>query len=305
MDFLERVLANDFSASAKTLDSFDPVARWKAKAFEPVRRAIHNQKPPINRYSYSETACFKHQNPFVSKILKALRESRLKGYSLHCGKAFSTHYAGPDLCFEEESSEEIFEIRNKEQGFRLQFRVVGKTALGPALHVLFLIREPNQQGSFFAIKRMLVDDLWARVLVPAGFAFLYGRAVWSDNSELRHACPRSKDWRELLCYVGLDEHLEPILIQGLRLLYYRLGFIQMCVLEQGMDPEYVALLSKSAAQKIKESVGACGWSELTQFRLSNARNWKKTVSEREARLGRRELENRIAAKRAKLSQKTF
>jgi hypothetical protein len=72
-----------------------------------------------------------------------------------------------------------------------------------------------------------------------------------------------------------------------------------------MDPEYVALLSKSAAQKIKESVGACGWSELTQFRLSNARNWKKTVSEREARLGRRELENRIAAKRAKLSQKTF
>jgi len=305
MDFLERVLANDFRASAKTLNTFDPLAREKAKAFEPVRRAIHNQKPPISRYSYSETACLKHENPFVSKTLKALRESRLEGYSLHSGKAFSTHYAGPDLCFEEEVSEEVFEIRNKDQGFRLQFRIVEKTALGPALHVLFLIRETNQQGSFFAIKRMLVDELWAKVLEPAGFAFLYGKAVWSENSEIRNACPRSKDWRELLCYVGLDEHLEPILIQGLRLLYYRLGFIQMCVLEQGIDPEYVALLSKSAAQKIKEPVGDAAWNELTSLSLTNAKAWKQTVSEREASIGHQELEKRIAAKRAALSQRTL
>jgi hypothetical protein len=171
--------------------------------------------------------------------------------------------------------------------------------------VLFLIRETNQQGSFFAIKRMLVDELWAKVLEPAGFAFLYGKAVWSENSEIRNACPRSKDWRELLCYVGLDEHLEPILIQGLRLLYYRLGFIQMCVLEQGIDPEYVALLSKSAAQKIKEPVGDAAWNELTSLSLTNAKAWKQTVSEREASIGHQELEKRIAAKRAALSQRTL
>lgn len=304
MDFLERVLANDFSASAKTLDSFDPVARWKAKAFEPVRRAIHNQKPPINRYSYSETACFKHQNLLVSKILKALRESRLKGYSLHCGKAFSVRYTGSDLSYEEEVFEEVFEIKHKNQGFRLQFRIVEKTAFGPALHILFLIRETSKQGSFFAIKRMLVGELWKQVLEPAGYAFLFGRAVWSANSEIRHACPKSKDWRGLVHYAGLEEDLSPILIPGLRLFYYRLGFVQLGLLEQGMGPEYVALLSDLVEQRCEESAGAHRWRELTRFSLKSAKSWRATVSLREACLDPEELERRVAEKRAALSKKT-
>jgi hypothetical protein len=303
MDFLERVLANDFSANAKTLNTFDPIAREKARAFEPTRRAIHNLSPPIARYGFSEECCRKHQNPFVSKILKALRKSGLEGYSLHCGKAFSTRYSGPNLSLVEEASEEIFETRNTGQGFRLQFRIVEETAFGPCLHVLFLIREKNEQGSFFAVKRMLVAELWKRVLEPAGFAFLYGRAVWSGNSEIRHSCPRSKDWREVLCYVGLDKALQPILIPGLRLFYYRLGFVQMDPLGQGIPSEYVALLSEATEQKIRDSVGVGGWNELTRFDLSNARSWKERVSEREALLGHEELENRIAAESARLSQK--
>lgn len=67
MDFLERVLAQDFSVCAKTLDSFDPIAREKAKAFEPVRRVIHNQKPQVTRYGFSDDVCQKIKILLVQK----------------------------------------------------------------------------------------------------------------------------------------------------------------------------------------------------------------------------------------------
>jgi hypothetical protein len=75
---------------------------------------------------------------------------------------------------------------------RLQFRIVEGAAFGPAIHTLFLIRETAQQGSFHAIKRMLVEELWRKVLEPAGFDFLYGPSVWSENAAIRHASTRSK-----------------------------------------------------------------------------------------------------------------
>jgi hypothetical protein len=282
----------------------DPLGRERSKILEPVRRHLHNQSPVISRFTYSEKACLKHQNPFVAKILKALRKSGIRCYSVHCGKAFSIRYFGPSLQYEEVHSEEVFEIRNKE-GFRLQFRIIEKTAFGPALHILFLIRETSQQGSFFAIKRMLVNEPWEKVFEPMGFAYLFGRAVWSSNSEIRHSGKGCEDWRKVLRYVGLDEDLEPILIPSLRLFYHRLGFIQFSSLQRDVGDDYVALLSRSVAKKIRESSGENVWNELTRFHLSNAKTWRETVSQRESRLSDQEIQKRILAKRVKLTQKSL
>jgi hypothetical protein len=306
MDFLERVLANDFSVCDKTINAFDPLAKERAKAFEPVRRAIHNQAPTIIRYGFSDASSHKHQNPIVSKILKTLTRSGLDGYSLHCGNAFKILYTGPSLSHEEESSEEVYELRNKKEGFRLQFRIIEETDFGrPALHVLFLIRETDRQGSFFEIKRMLVEELWRQVLELSGFAFLYGRAIWSSNSEIRYAGLVSKDWRKELSYVGLDDNLEPILIPALRLLYYRLGFVQMGVLDDSFTSEYVALLSSTAANKIKDSIGDVKWQEINRYNHANAKIWSEIVEQRESSLEADELEKRIAAKRSKMSASNF
>ena len=301
MDFLDKIYAQDFSLNARTLNSFDPFARERNKVLEPIRRRIHNASPKINRLSYNEKACLKHSNRLVAEILRQLK--RLEGYTMHCGHAFSVRYAGHELRSEEVAAEEVFEIRNIKSGFRLQFRIIEKTAYGPALHILFLIRETSQQGSFFVIKRMLVDELWEKVFEPMGFAYLFGRAVWSSNSEIRHSAKGSEDWRTVLRYVGLDENLEPILIPSLRLFYHRLGFIQFSSLERDVGDDYVALLSRSVALKIRESSGEHVWNELTRFHLSNAKTWRETVSQRESRLSDQEIQKRILEKRAKLTQK--
>lgn len=303
---MERVLANDFSVCDKTINAFDPLAKERAKAFEPVRRAIHNQSPTITRYGFSEAATQTHQNPFVSKILKTLKRSELEGYSLHCGNAFKILYTGPSLSHEVESSEEVFEIRHKKQGFRLQFRIIEKTAYGPAIHVLFLIRDTSRQGSFYEIKKMLVEELWRHVLEPSGFGFLYGRAVKSQNSEIRkHRTYNRSDWREVLCYAGINEKLEPILIPGIRLFYYRLGFLQMRLFSNEYGPEYVALLSTNAEKIIKDSIGDDSWSEIRRFNVCETRKWREIFAERESILGHDELQRRIEAKRSKMTASNF
>ena len=299
MDLRQRILESNFSISSGLLGGGDPLARERKKVLEPLRREIHNESPPIIRYSYSEKICDNHEYSFVSKILKALKKSGLQNYKLHCGDAFHIHFSGRNLCLNEEISEEVFELRNQEEGFSLQFRIVEKFAF-PAIHVLFLIRDTKKQGSFFAIKRMLIEDLWLKVLVAAGFGLLFGRAVYSNNSEIRHSCARLKDWREVLCYAGLDENLEPILIPGLRLFYYRLGFIQMGLWANSYSPEYVALLSTAAEGIIKKEIGDAVWAEITRFSVSEGRRWRSITDEREAKLIPSELAERIATKKSKM-----
>jgi hypothetical protein len=299
MDLRQRILESNFSISSGLLGGGDPLAKERKKVLEPLRREIHNEAPPIIRYSYSETICDNHENFFVSKILKALKKSGLQHYKLHCGEAYHVHFSGRNLCLKEEISEEVFELRNQKEGFSLQFRIVEEFAF-PAIHALFLIRDTKKQGSFFAIKRMLIDDLWLKVLVAAGFGLLFGRAVYSNNSEIRHSCTRSKDWREILCYAGLDENLEPILIPGLRLFYYRLGFLQMGLISNDYGADYVALLSTNAEKKIKEMCGSNVLDEITCYSQKNAKRWRAIFSKREACLGKDELKTRIATKKSKM-----
>jgi hypothetical protein len=302
MNLRDRILNREYDYLPNPLGLFDPLVQIRAEILEPIRRKLLNESPRISRLSFTEEPCHKHNNFFVLKILKSLSKSRLNDYQLHCGKAIYIRYTGRNLCFEEEFSKEVYELRNKKEGFSLQFRIIEETDFGrPALHVLFLIRETDRQGSFFAIKRMLVEDLWQQVLVPSGFAFLYGRAIWSSNSEIRYAGPSSKDWRKELSYVGLNDKLEPILIPALRLLYYRLGFVQMGVLDDSFTSEYVALLSPAAAKKIKDSIGDVKWQEINRYNHANAKIWSEIVAQRESRLEADELEKRIADKRSKMT----
>jgi hypothetical protein len=301
MNLRERILNREYDYLPNPLELFDPLVQIRAEILEPLRRHLINESPQISRLYFSEESCQKHYNSFVSKIHKSLRNSRLENYKLHCGKAFYTVYTGSNFSSEKEISEDVFEIRNKQDGLKLQFRIIGESVFGSAIHVLFLIRETKHQGSFFEIKRMLVEELWKQVLEVAGFAFLYGRAILSSNSEIRHNCPRANDWRESLCYVGLNDELEPILIPGIRLFYYRLGFVQMRLFSDEFSHEYVALLSASTAKKIKESIGDQTWQEINRYSHANAKIWSEIVVQRESRLEADELEKRITAKRSKMS----
>lgn len=302
MNLRERIINRQYDFLSNPLEIFDPLSQMRAKILEPIRRKLLNESPRISRLSFSEEPCHKHNNFFVSKILKALNKSGLKDYKLHCGRAFYNCYTGRNLCFEEEFSKEVYELRNKKEGFRLQFQIMEGNDFGPFIHTLFLIRETNQQGSFFSIKRMLIEELWKNVLEPAGFFFLVGRAIKSDNSEIRqHHTSGRTDWRENLCYAGLEEDLEPILISGIKLFYHRLGFVPMCCLSKEYGPEYMALLSNTAEKKIKEMCGADTWHEITRHSHKKARIWGKIVAKRESCLEAGELEKRIAAKRAKMT----
>lgn len=284
MDFFQSMLANEFGLHPRTLDSFDVVGREREKCLEPLRRYQRNQCPPVDRYEFSASECRNHSDPLVRGIINALRKPGLGKYTLHTGKAFFTHYDGPRFQLKTTREEEVFQLLNKKEGLVLQFRIVEGFSFGSAVYVLFLIRDTDRQGSYHEIKRMLLDELWGQILEPAGFAMICGKAIWSLNSEIRSKSPKSKDWRAISHRVGLNQELEPISVSGIRLLYYRMGFLQLSQFADGFDHDHLGYFSKAVEDQIREALGDADWEELTKFRASENRRWRRIVAEREKEL---------------------
>ena len=290
MKLRDRILASDLSFVCGRIDSFDPMLKERRKALESLRRKLHNENPPVTRFDYSADECKSHQNPRLSGIIAALSQSGLKKYSLHLGKAFSVRYFGPDLRFEEEFSEEVFEIKNNKEGFSLQFRIVERESSGAVIHALFVTREIGHQGCFWQIKRILCDEVWGGILESAGFQFLFGKAIWSSNSEIRITCPKENDWRYKQVYAGINGNLEPIFMSGIQLMYLRMNFLPMKPFDSDASDEMFFLLSSHMEAKLRDAVTDSQWDEITKYRVSNNQRWKKLVREREEQIGELELQ---------------
>ena len=289
MQLRDRILASDLSFVRGGFDSFDPLFKERKKALESLRRQLHNECPSVTRFEYSCEQCKSHKSPLVAKILTALNQSGLQDYSLYQGKAFSVRYFGSDLRFEEEQSEEVYELRSKKEGFSLQFRIVEKEC-GAVIHVLFLKRATSHQGCFWQIKRILCDEVWGGILEPAGFHYLYGRAVFSTNSEIKIKSPREKDWRYTQVYAGLNKDLKPIFISGIQLMYLRMNFLPMQPFISSASEEMVFLLASHIEAKLRDSVTDNQWDEITKYRTAENKRWKEVVREREELIGAEELQ---------------
>ena len=303
MQLRDRILTSNLSFALG--GGFDPLLKERTKAFEPLRRQLHNESPTVTRFEYSCEQCKIHESPLVSKILTALNQSGLEDYSLCQGKAFSVRYFGSDLRFEEEQSEEVFELKNLEEGFSLQFRIVERETSGAVIHVLFLKREISHQGCFWQIKRILCDDVWGGILEPAGFDYLFGRAVFSTNSEIRITCPIEKDWRYKQVYAGINGNLEPIFMSGIQLMYLRMNFLPMKPFDSDASDEMFFLLSSHMEAKLRDAVTDSQWDEITKYRASNNQRWKKVVREREELIGAEELQIRKNRSLKIISNKDF
>lgn len=290
MELRDRILASDLSFVRGRIDSFDPMLKERTKALESLRRKLHNENPPVTRFDYSADECKSHQNPRVSRIIAALSQSGLKKYRLYLGKAFSIKYFGQNLRFEKEQSEEVFDLRSKKEGFSLQFRIVERESDSAVIHVLFLKREMTNQGSFWQLKRILCDEVWGGILEPVGFQFLFGKAIWSSNSEIRVTCPIEKDWRYKQVYAGINGNLEPIFMSGIQLMYLRMNFLPMKPFDFDASDEMFFLLSSHMEAKLRDAVTGSQWDEITKYRVSNNQRWKKLVREREEQIGELELQ---------------
>lgn len=267
-------------------EKFDLLAKEEAAVSERLRRKKHNEKPPLNRLEFEAEALGHSEDDRINRLLKILKASELKEYTLHQGRAFYTFYSGSNLMNETERHSIVFEFRNVESGLSLQFDFAESDKQSDFLiHVLWLKRETNHQGSFFAIKRMIVAELWQRVFVPAGAGCLYGRAVWSSNSEIRHS-GQGDDWRKRSCYVGVNRQLKSIRINGLALFYLRMGFLPFELIVPNAPSEFLCLISPSLEKRIKKSIRDDDWQEVTKYRRSEQHRWRTVQAERQNRLSK-------------------
>ena len=265
-------------------EKFDLLAQEEVAVSERLRRKKHNENPPLNRLEFEAEALGHSKDDRINRLLTILKVSGLKEYTLHQGRASYTLYEGADLMNETERHSIVFEFRSVKSGLSLQFDFAESDGNSDFLiHVLLLKRETNRQGSFFAIKRMIVAELWQRVFVPAGAGCLYGRAVWSSNSEIRNS-GQGDDWRKRSCYVGVNRQLKSIRINGLTLFYLRMGFLPFELIVPNTPPEFVCLIAPALEERIKKSMSADDWLEAIKYQRSEQERWRSIQDERQSLL---------------------
>jgi len=116
-----------------------------------------------------------------------------------------------------------------------------------------------------------------------GYDFIYGRAIWSENSTVRNKVEGGKynDWRWKPVFSGWDCNLRPILIQGLVLMYLRMGFL---ILPEFYSENVVAYPSKRFKQIVIKEIGQEAWNEWVRHSLGNRKAWAAIQKERAAKI---------------------
>ena len=279
-------------SSAKIFSAFDPVAAMRKKLLEPIKNRINPDSSFYSQIQFSETALCGHHAPQVRKILNALRKGKLEGYKLFRGEAIHHQYEESNGYRETIRKQEVFRLKNHGQGVELEFRLSSEEENARYVHILFFKRDPMRQGSFHENKRLLVIELGDFFLDVLGYDYLFGRATWSSNSEVRRPCPKNQDWRYKRVYSGLNGNLEPIFISGIQLMYLRMGFLPMNAFVDNVDKEMVVLLSTQMEEKIKDSVSKNDWLEINKYQTSQNKRWRDIVRSREAEIGEEELQTR-------------
>jgi hypothetical protein len=198
--------------NARISITFDPVAAMRKKLLEPIKNRISPESSYYSQIQFSETALGGHHSPPVRQLLNALRKGKLEGYKLFRGEATHHQYEESNGYRETIRKQEVFRLINEDQGVELEFRLSSEEENVRYAQILFFKRRPNRQGSFHENKRLLVKELGHFFLEVLGYDYLYGRATWSSNSEIRYSCPKEGDWRHQSVYSGLNQKLEPIFI---------------------------------------------------------------------------------------------
>lgn len=233
---------------------------------EILHRQKHNQSPPIDSHEYLNEECEDHPNALICRIIDNLRTSNLDGYSLYKGKAYCTVYYGPFLRYKKNEEIEVFRISNENKGFVLDFRIQENMQMGPCVFVLMLTREAQMQGNFYTLKRMLVDELWQQVFEPAGYAMMFGRASWSENSEVRHTTRKEDDWRLQRHDCIWKKNGRQIQTSGLKMLYLRMGFIPLRFFSEDFGDDHLAIFSQGLQRTLEEEYGPEVWADIIAHR---------------------------------------
>jgi hypothetical protein len=142
-----------------------------------VRRTEHNLERRFDRLVFDSKPIFRHEDPFIYRILGRINEASLTQYRVFEGRAERLKYEGDLLEKQKTVSSTVFLLRNQTDGISLKFRVYERN-YGLLVHILFIERDSDLQGNFFTIKRTVVEEMWSTILEPAGAAVLAGTAMF-------------------------------------------------------------------------------------------------------------------------------
>jgi hypothetical protein len=254
-----------------------------------IRRTEHNLERRFDRLVFDSKPIFRHEDPFIYRILGRINEASLTQYRVFEGRAERLKYEGDLLEKQKTVSSSVFLLRNQTDGISLKFRVYERN-YGLLVHILFIERDSDLQGNFFTIKRTVVEEMWSTILEPAGAAVLAGTAMFSINSQVKRPCAAKDDWRNSLNYIGLDQDLRPIFVSGIMRFYLMMNFLPFGIIERAEENK-VALISESVSEKIRQRDPEA-WDEAQKYTSDKRKEWHEVVKQRESLLSVEELERR-------------
>ena len=282
----------------------------KEKALKTQEQLYHNSHNYWLKKEWDTARLGSTCEPLIQEILDGIDELGLP-LTIHMGKGYGYYYAALDKT--EEMEGRLYKITNKELGHHLQFSIrhdedvceferERHVSYGRIHGDMYWV-DTERQGSYFNCKRFLKKQLAPLFLEHLGYSSIYGTAMCSAGTEIRSgAQKREDDWRWMPRYVGLDEALNPIFINGLQFFYLMLGYtnnpyeINACH-EGDMDnlqAKSVNLLSKAASKRTREWLGEDAWDELTKYNEERMPEWRKITRQRESLVDKDELEKKKA-----------
>lgn len=110
-------------------------------------------------------------------------------------EVFSGHALMEQVTFQMEiyqRKDPIFKIYDPESGFSIEYRPDALFGSKSA-YVLFFKRDKDKQGNYFEFKKFIKKEISPLFFQEAEYEYIFGRAIWSSNSEIRFT--HKGDWR--------------------------------------------------------------------------------------------------------------
>jgi hypothetical protein len=242
----------------------------------------------------------------VQEILDVIRRLDLP-LQLYEGEGRGYYWTGADLENKEIFIMPLMKLRNETMGHEIQFHIEEIEDMEPQPHVAYghirvtmYVVDTHKQGSFYRCKQFIREQVGRLLLEEIGYNSLWGDATWSINSEIRGNPRKEDDFRWQYRFAGWDGTLMPIFINGLVMLYYRMGYVpdpyQLDAVFDGelnaLEQRKVILLSEAAKERTREWVGNEAWFELTKYWTENQPQWRELQREREAQMTAEEMEEK-------------
>ena len=250
-----------------------------------LSRKLENEgTPALADISYDKHPLGGHYDPRVQEIIEGIKTLKLD-LKLFGGKGYVRWWDGERLQSRKEREVSLFKLCDGDS-FEFMFTIEAEDeerGYGRIHAILFTVNLASQ-GSFWASKRFLIGSVAQLFLEYLGYSSIFGRALWSINTTIKGnpSKDRRKDWRWRFVFCGWDRQLRPILMQGLTVMYLRMGFVPTPFAKQELAS--VSLFSKTEQARIKTQVGEEAWSELNKYSFEGRAGWGELQRERRARI---------------------